>query len=176
MTGSIASTATEIATAFIYTPTGTAGANDWFEVTGVQLEAGSKATPFQTASGGSPQAELAMCQRYYEKSYSQGTAPATATNVGLIPATYFTSLSANDVYGNITFAVVKRTDPSVTIYAYDGTTTRVSNIASLATLSANSGAPLFIGNRGFGIYNASGFTVTGGAGGVAFHYVASAEL
>ena len=32
---------------------------------GVQVERGSKATPFQTASGGSPQAELAMCQRYY---------------------------------------------------------------------------------------------------------------
>lgn len=32
---------------------------------GVQIEYGSKATPFQTASGGSPQAELAMCQRYY---------------------------------------------------------------------------------------------------------------
>jgi hypothetical protein len=32
---------------------------------GVQVEYGSKATPFQTASGGSPQSELAMCQRYY---------------------------------------------------------------------------------------------------------------
>jgi hypothetical protein len=31
---------------------------------GWQVEYGSKATPFQTASGGSPQAELAMCQRY----------------------------------------------------------------------------------------------------------------
>jgi hypothetical protein len=36
-----------------------------FEVWGFQAEYGSKATPFQTASGGSPQAELAMCQRYY---------------------------------------------------------------------------------------------------------------
>jgi hypothetical protein len=32
---------------------------------GVQMEAGSVATQFSTASGGSPQAELAMCQRYY---------------------------------------------------------------------------------------------------------------
>jgi hypothetical protein len=32
---------------------------------GMQVEYGSKATPFQTASGGSIQGELAMCQRYY---------------------------------------------------------------------------------------------------------------
>jgi hypothetical protein len=37
-----------------------------FDIWGVQVEYGSKATPFQTASGGSPQAELAMCQRYYQ--------------------------------------------------------------------------------------------------------------
>jgi hypothetical protein len=36
-----------------------------FDTWGWQIEYGSKATPFQTASGGSPQAELAMCQRYY---------------------------------------------------------------------------------------------------------------
>jgi hypothetical protein len=38
-----------------------------FDTWGWQLEYGSKATPFETASGGSPQAELAMCQRYYQR-------------------------------------------------------------------------------------------------------------
>jgi hypothetical protein len=35
------------------------------DIWGLQLEYGAKATPFQTASGGSIQGELAMCQRYY---------------------------------------------------------------------------------------------------------------
>jgi hypothetical protein len=39
--------------------------NNTFDFWGAQIEYGSTATPFQTASGGSPQAELAMCQRYY---------------------------------------------------------------------------------------------------------------
>ena len=43
---------------------GTSGVKT-FSIWGWQAEYGSKATPFQTASGGSPQAELAMCQRYY---------------------------------------------------------------------------------------------------------------
>ena len=50
-----------------------------FDIWGVQIEYGSKATPFQTASGGSPQAELAMCQRYY---YRQ-TAGGAYSNFGL---------------------------------------------------------------------------------------------
>jgi len=46
VTASIPSTVTQIAVLFTETPTGTAGAADWFEITGCHLEMGSTATPF----------------------------------------------------------------------------------------------------------------------------------
>lgn len=63
----IGSTVTEITPYFASNPTGTAGANDYYEVTGVQLEVGvgGKATPYCSA-GFNAQAELAMCQRYFQ--------------------------------------------------------------------------------------------------------------
>jgi hypothetical protein len=62
---------------FLFSSAGTTASNT-VEFWGVQLESGVL-TPFQTASGGSPQAELAMCQRYYWRTTSNGTA---ATAIG----------------------------------------------------------------------------------------------
>jgi streptogramin lyase len=51
LTGLVPTTATQIALRFSYTPVGTAGGTDHFDLTGVQLETGSVATPFETRLG-----------------------------------------------------------------------------------------------------------------------------
>jgi hypothetical protein len=64
LTVAIPTTVTELAPTFSWVPVGTAGANDYFEVTGVQLEASTVASAY-APNGSTYQAELAACQRYY---------------------------------------------------------------------------------------------------------------
>jgi hypothetical protein len=81
ISGTVGATATEIALNFNYSGVGTAGANDYFEVTGVQMEVGSVATPFHTYAA-TLQGELAACQRYYFRSSGASIYAAHGTGSG----------------------------------------------------------------------------------------------
>ncbi len=107
-TAALGSTITQIGINFVNTPTGTAGANDYYEITGVQLEVGSVATPFKTYAG-TIQGELAACQRYY---YRTGAGSANATTYGLGMA-----LSTTNAAIYLQYPVTMRIIPSAIEYA-----------------------------------------------------------
>lgn len=78
----------------------------------IQLELGGVASEFEHKSFA---AELAECQRYYEKSYDYATVPgAPALNGHTMGRTNSTVAQA---LGAVTFKVPKRVTPTVTIYS-----------------------------------------------------------
>ncbi len=101
---SVPSGKTQMGFYFSYTPVGTAGANDWFEITGVQLEAGAVATPFEFEDIGTT---LSKCQRYFTRS---------DLIVRAVPR-FTDGIALSTVY----FKVSMRSAPTVTITNVTGT-------------------------------------------------------
>jgi hypothetical protein len=105
---------------------GTNGAT--WQVTGVQLELGKVATPFEHRSYGE---ELALCERYYQK---LGGTAYQAVGFGKIYA------AGQSAFGYVGFNTKMRTSPSVTEggnglivtdrIAYDDTVTSISGVAA----------------------------------------------
>jgi hypothetical protein len=158
-TGTVASTATEIALELRYTATGTtAGAADYLEVTGVQLEVGSVATPFRR-SGGTIQGELAACQRYYIR--------YTGVDYGSI--CWSQAENTTQVYGFVVNPVQMRVVPTaaefsslrlnyagvggftITSIALDNSTNLVTNIRFITTglTAQRTYAVLLLGGSGY---------------------------
>ena len=71
-TATVGTTITEITPYFQRDAVGTAGAADYYEITGVQIDIGSVALPFRT-NGATIQGELAACCYYYERLVSDAT-------------------------------------------------------------------------------------------------------
>lgn len=90
-----------------------------FRVTNVQLETGNIATPFEVRSFGE---ELALCQRYFEKTYNTDTAPGTITGTGSVQS--HTDESVGNVIHNNgwDFAVRKRATPTVIARSHTSST------------------------------------------------------
>ena len=131
-TVTVGATYTQLGLVITSKGTGTAGANDWAEITGVQLELGSIATAFER-SGGTIQGELAACQRYYFRNtgdtsvynaYGTGSAQSATSPVLLfqMPVTMRVEPTSLDFSG---------------LAVYDGVT--ISAVSSAVISNANSG-------------------------------------
>jgi hypothetical protein len=125
---------------------GTNGAT--FYITGVQLEAGSVASPFERRDYGR---ELAMCQRYYLKTFDQSVAPAqNAGRTGNLRA-YAWTTSASTVPIGITwqYPVEMRTNPTITTFNPNNTNSSWRNNGNTGDAGA---ATAEIGTRNALIY------------------------
>ena len=89
---------------------GTNGAT--FYITGVQLEKGSTATSFDYRPYGT---ELILCQRYFEKSFPQATAPVQ-NNGEKGALLYVCSSDGGSLAGFSPFKVTKRASPTIVGY------------------------------------------------------------
>ena len=137
-----------------------------FYITGVQLEKGSTATSFDFRSYGT---ELALCQRYFEKSFNTDVAPGSSgpgAQLAYCPG------NVNRVYGTIVCRVTKRAAATYTIYSTDGATGQMRDASAGVNIAAS--LTTTAGENGVGIASTAGISAVTNQ--VQFHYTASAEL
>jgi hypothetical protein len=140
-------------------------------ITGVQLEAGTTASPFEYRQYGT---ELALCQRYYAKTYDVATVPATVTNLGVYWSTGTVDGGGN-AYMTIRYPVWMRTAPTVTTYSGPSGTSGVWNYERSGGSGTNTTSVDNNTSGGGRIYLGTG--ASGYAGSLIYgHWVASAEL
>jgi hypothetical protein len=122
--GTVPATATELAIQIQSNPTGTAGANDYFEITGVQIDLGSVALPVRR-NGATIQGELSAAQRYYVSWNRDGLVSDGGIGNG------FTSSGTSQRF-YLPLPVVMRTTPTVLDYS----TLQVNYITGAVNVSA----------------------------------------
>ena len=155
ITGNVNVAATQVGVQFSYTPFGTAKAADYFEITGVQLEEGTIATPFEQRPIGT---ELALCQRYYWRSGTSGT----INDIGFPP------VNSTNLAGVSPFPVTMRIAPNVQVFN-GSTVNQVANVGGgTGTVSGVGG----ISTSSFASLQGTGF----GSLGAQFNFAVSAEL
>lgn len=139
-----------------------------FYITGVQLEVGTVATPFERQIYSN---QLAQCQRYYERSYEYGTATGAVTTAGSAQLPIGASAS---IFQGIIPYVEKRAQPTLTFYDCAGNVSRATAFSAGGAAQTDNNNVIATSSGG---QRGGWIRISGLAGGTAaYHWIASAEL
>jgi hypothetical protein len=150
---------------------------NYIEIAEVQLEVGKVATPFEYRSYGQ---ELALCQRYYQKSYPYEVAPGSnginngLNFAGMVGRTGMSGVtSSGEIFQGTKLYPTMRVTPNIIIYDRLGNPGRVTGTNYLVADTDNLSCSLRD-------YCSTGFQVSifnlGTFSGISYHYIAAAEL
>lgn len=139
-----------------------------WQITGVQLEKGSTATPFEFRPYGT---ELQLCQRYFAKTFPQGTAVAqgagesNALDLPINP----TAGTSGLLWTQWVYPVIMRTSPTITLYNPSAANSNWRNSAGTADCTSS------LGQQSDRVVQVRAANVITGQGAY-IHLAASAEL
>jgi hypothetical protein len=147
VTGTVGATATELNVQFFFTPVGTASTNDFYEVTGVQIDLGTytaSSAPTFRRSGGTLQGELAACQRYYQR-FTEDVAytalligGANQTSTIVLGASLLVPMRTSPTFATAnTYVYSVNNVQTVTSYTNRSSKTNVSVLANVSTTASS---------------------------------------
>jgi len=138
-----------------------------FFLTGVQLEVGENASDFEHRSFGE---ELALCHRYYQKSYADGTAVGTVTSTG---CNMDAVLSTGNTWRHThSFPKAMRATPTQTFYVPETGTSGNGGFEGAGDTGKETISVAFATNKSSVYYN----TAMDRTGYFMWHYELDAEL
>lgn len=164
-TAILGATISEVAFQADMLPVGTAGADDNYYITGIQLEVGTVATPFENRPFST---EQDLCRRYYEKTFAYATAPAQNAGTAGAQAVLLPT-GASGTFGLSVPMYPKRTAPTITTYNPSVANANWRDSTGAADRTVTVGT---IGETSFVISGASGVASTTNL----IHWAAAAEL
>ena len=137
--------ATQAELQFTWTPTGTAGANDWFQLDDVMLDSSpAPGQGFQTAYERLPfDFQLFQCKRHFWKTFAYGTAPVQSAGAGTGELMGIAGKAAGTAqFMPFRNPVTLRATPGVTLYNPAAANAQVRDETAAADCSSSSGAGL----------------------------------
>jgi hypothetical protein len=151
---------------FIWTG-GTAAQNVTLDITEAGLYTGAQVRNWSPRLSAQ---ELALCQRYFEKTYARDTPPGTVVDANAVNSSMFTSM--NPGLRVITYRVPKRYATTPAVFS---TSNGAINTVYDATILANKGATYNFYGSESAVFNLAGDPATAGDT-IRFHWASNAEM